>query len=111
MVGLTITERKHVQDPVNRWADARGILRVTLNLMGNRGWPDNVYWINGGKPLLIEYKAPGEEPRKLQKYVHKRLRELHYEVEVHDNPADAIKSIKAHIEAGKARARSYEEAG
>jgi len=87
---------KPAQTATNAWADAVGVLRTTLTLRGRRGWPDEVYWLPGA-PLLIEFKAPDEEPRKLQLYIHQQLRERGYDVQVHTEAAEAIAAIKARL--------------
>ena len=93
---MIVRERK-AQTATNTWADAVGIPRTTLTLRGRRGWPDEVYWVPGGRPLLIEFKAEGEEPRKLQLYIHTLLRQNGYEIQAHYKAAEAINAIKTHI--------------
>ena len=90
---------KPAQTRTNNWAEANGVPHITLTLRGRRGWPDEVYWVRGGRPLLIEFKAPGEEPRKLQLYTHELLRKLGYEVQVHTDECEAIKAIRVAMEA------------
>ena len=91
---------KKAQKTTNAWYDARyPDARTTLTLRGRRGWPDEVFWLPGGRPLLVEFKAEGEEPRKLQQYIHQKLKEQGYEVEVHTDAAEAIASIKQRLEA------------
>lgn len=62
---------------------------------GDAGYPDRIFWIPGGKPLFIEFKAPGAKPRPLQVFVHEMLRSLGYQVEVCDNEKDTIEIVKA----------------
>ena len=90
---------KKAQKAVNAWYDARyPDMRTTLTLRGRRGWPDEVYWLPL-RPLLIEYKAEGEAPRKLQQYIHQNLKDQGYDIEVHVSGAEAIAALKRHIEA------------
>ena len=89
-------KEKIAQTKTNKWADLRGILHTTLTLRGRRGWPDEVYWLPK-RPLLIEFKAEGEEPRKLQAYIHEQLRGLRYDVEVHTKAEEAIASLRDHF--------------
>ena len=85
---------------VNRWYDARfPEMRTKLTLFGRRGWPDQVYWIPGGRPLLIEYKKKGEEPRKLQLHIHANLRKAGYDVQTHEDFESAKSAILAAIAA------------
>ena len=73
-----------------------GILGSKLTILGDTGFPDRLFWLPGGKPLLIEFKKPGEEPEPKQAHIHKELRRLGYHVEVHDN---AIRAFQAVIDA------------
>lgn len=73
--------------------DHLGILGTKLVMSGNTGYPDRIFWIPGGKTLLIEFKSPGEKPTPKQKHVHETLRSLGYKVEVHDNVADAFEAV------------------
>jgi hypothetical protein len=79
------------------WAESNGVLQLKLNIQGRRGWPDRVFFLPGGRPYLVEMKAEGEEPRKLQLYIHAQLRSLGYLIEVHDTAEKAIEFIKRHI--------------
>lgn len=86
------------EDRTNEWYDLRfPLMRVKLNLQGRRGWPDQEYFIPGGKPLMIEFKAEGEEPRALQQAIHRKLKENGYEVETHTDAVEAIAAIKARL--------------
>ena len=73
-----------------------GIEGSKLKILGDTGYPDRIFWIPGGRPLLIEFKQPGEEPRAKQLHIHEQLRGLGYEVQVHD---DAIAAFQAIIDA------------
>lgn len=50
------------------------IIQSNLN-----GWPDTQIF-RKGRTLFIEWKRPGEEPRQLQLYRHRKLREQGFEV-------------------------------
>lgn len=70
-----------------------GIKGSKLVTPGDTGFPDLLFWIPGGCPFLIEVKRPGEEARVKQAYVHNYLRELGYQVEVHDDPISAFQAV------------------
>jgi hypothetical protein len=70
-----------------------GILGSKLNVLGDTGWPDRVFWLPGGKPLLIEFKQPGGELEPKQIEIHAQLRRLGYDVQVHDNAAEAFSAV------------------
>jgi hypothetical protein len=69
-----------------------------IKLKDAAGFPDRLFLVPGGRPLMIEFKAPGAKPRKLQLYIHEQLRKLGYAVEVHDTVAGAVAAIKTHKE-------------
>ncbi len=75
------------------------VVTLKLNLRGRKGWPDRLVMWEGGHMMFIEFKRPGEEPRRLQVYVHKQLRALGFEVQVHDNTRNALDAVEAKIRA------------
>lgn len=84
-----------IERRVSRWADSRGLLHLKLNVSNRRGFPDHVFFLRGGKPLLIEFKRPGELQDALQKNIAERLRFLGYEVMVMDDAKEAIFLLEA----------------
>jgi hypothetical protein len=88
-----------------------GIPSLKLNLRGNRGWPDRIFLIPGGRPLFIEFKRGDEEPDPLQAHRHDVLRKLGYDIEVHHVREEALAAIRqardrAHPRRPKRGARS-----
>lgn len=86
-----------IEQPVVRWARSIGILVTKLQGIGNRSFPDRIFWIPGGRPLLIEFKAPGKKPTCLQKLTIERLRQAGYAVEVCDSQAQARQAIQSRL--------------
>jgi len=86
---------------LNKWAREHNIVVVPLklNLQGRRGWPDRLIMWEGGNFLFIEFKRPGEEPRKLQLYIHQLLRDIGFEVQVHDDADVALRTVQAKVRA------------
>ena len=70
-----------------------GIISSKLVTPGHTGFPDDIFWLPGGKPLLIEFKRPGEVPDPKQLHIHETLRNLNYLVQVHDNEIRAIQAV------------------
>jgi hypothetical protein len=70
-----------------------GIRSSRLKVLGDNGYPDDIFWLPGGKPLLIEFKDEDEEPRPLQDEVINELRELGYEVQVHTTAHGAFGAV------------------
>lgn len=73
--------------------DELGVFSIKLTSPGTNGMPDRIFLIPGGKPLLIEFKDTGKEPEPLQTYTHNLLRQLGYNIEVHDNVIDAFNAV------------------
>jgi hypothetical protein len=88
--------------------DTMGVRSVKLSIGGNTGWPDRMFLIKGGKPLLIEFKAPGKQPYPRQVYIHDMLLGLGYEVQVHDNADDAVEAVRKAVEAARISAEGGE---
>jgi hypothetical protein len=100
---------RNVEGPVCRWADARGIVHIKLNLWGRRAWPDREFFIKGGRPALVELKRRGKRPRRLQAHVIGILKELGYDVCYADNTGEAVafleKCVAKAMEASKGAAK------
>ena len=85
---------------VKRWADDHGILNVKLTPQGQRAYPDRLFFLFGGKPMLIEFKRAGEEPTKLQSYLHGKLQAAKYDVRWTDSADEAIGWLKEQLRGG-----------
>ena len=81
-----------IEQKVTEYAEALGVLQLKVNIIGRRGWPDRIY-LYKGRVLFIEFKAPEEEPRKLQLYIHNILRANGFEVEVVDDEDEGKAAI------------------
>jgi hypothetical protein len=57
-----------------------GIRAVKFVAPSETGYPDRIVFIEGGKPLLIEFKSPGEALRPKQAYIARQLQLLGYMV-------------------------------
>jgi hypothetical protein len=73
------------------------IINWKITPFGVRGLPDRIIMWPGRGIMFIEFKAPGQEPRKLQVFIHERLRRLGFIVETHDDEYAALESVKAKI--------------
>lgn len=78
-----------------------GVVSIKLTLRGNVGWPDRIFFIPGGRPFLIEFKRPNEHPTARQAMIHRALRKLGYDIEVHDDAAFALQAIRGRVEAAQ----------
>ena len=93
---MRILESKIERKAVDLVWQHLGIVGSKLVTPGDTGYPDRIFWIPGGRPLLIEFKRPDEEAKPKQEHIHDQLRKLGYQVEVHDN---AIRAFQAVIDA------------
>lgn len=59
-------------------------LGVLVHKTGQDGWPDRLFLFKG-RVAWIEFKREGEEPRPLQKYVHKEMAQRGHTVYVVDD--------------------------
>lgn len=84
-----------IESKVVRWCKAHDVLTTKLSGPGHRGKPDRVFWLPGGCPVLIEFKAPGKKPTKLQRFWLDAFTELGYDVYLFDNAEDAIVELSA----------------
>lgn len=82
-----------IEKPTVKYAKKRyNVDGVKMNILGRRSMPDRML-LFPGTPRWIEFKRPGEKPTQLQAEKIKQLRELGYEVEVHDNKEKAFAAI------------------
>lgn len=56
------------------------------------GLPDRLCLFPGGTLLFVEVKSTGQKPKRIQKYIHERLRKLGFDVEVIEN-TDQLKEL------------------
>jgi hypothetical protein len=76
-----------------RWCNARGLLAVKLGVLKRAGFPDRMVLLPGGRAIFVELKRPGEDASPLQKSVHRRLRDLGFDVFVCDESVKAIAAV------------------
>lgn len=69
-----MTPEGRIEDYLEKQCKKRKYLCYKFVSPGNRGVPDRIV-VGGGKTIFVELKAPGEEPRELQKYVIRKLRD------------------------------------
>lgn len=83
---------------VGRALNELGVRSIKLNLRGNTGWPDRLFFIPGGRPLLIEFKDWGEVPEPRQVLIGQFLEYNEYDYAVHDDAEAAFNDVKQHLE-------------
>jgi hypothetical protein len=60
---------------------------MAIKLVAHIGLPDRLIVLPGGVIYMVEFKAPGQKPRKIQQYVIDKLQSLGATVLVIDSPA------------------------
>lgn len=93
---MTQMLEKYLEAQFTDWAsiELKAII-YKVQGQGNKGNPDRLYLLPNGRHAMIEWKRPGEEPTKLQKLKHKRLRAHNQPIEVFNNAADAKQWLSA----------------
>jgi len=82
---------RDVERKVVAWCKEKGIHQTKL--MNMPGYPDRIFWVKGGKPVLIEFKRPGGGVvSPLQTFIHKQLSVLGYSIHIVSD-ADEAKKI------------------
>jgi hypothetical protein len=93
------TREASVEAAFVRLLKRHGLTSLKLNVAGQRGWPDRLVLLPGGRAAFVELKRPGGAARKLQLHVHARLRALGFEVAVCDDAVRAAAFVYACREA------------
>jgi hypothetical protein len=88
---VSVLETKTEIDVVD-YAESKGVLQLKLNVIGRKGWPDRLFMYKG-KIIFIEFKRAGKSPRKLQEYVHEKIRSHWFEVYVVDHYQQGVDLI------------------
>lgn len=81
-----------IESKTSAYAESLGILTLKLNVKGRAGWPDRLYLFRG-HIWFVEFKRAGENPRKLQTYIHNQLRQQGAVVKLIDNLIDGRSMI------------------
>jgi hypothetical protein len=89
-----------IEGKVVLWWKSQGNLTLKLNVLGNAGWPDRVYFLPGGRILFIEFKREGTKPYPRQEYIHRKLAKAGHLVKV----CRSFEEAKAALEQARASA-------
>src|SRR6185437_13387851 len=85
----TIAHARRLGMEVIRMAFAPGV---------SAGWPDALFLVPGGRPLFVEFKAPGRKPSPLQQHRISYLCGAGYDVRVADNFDTARQALASAVE-------------
>ena len=76
---------KDIEREVSDYAMQKKCMVLKLNVWGRVGWPDRLFIYPIRRLVFIEFKLPGQKPRKIQEYIHGKLREYGFWVVTVDN--------------------------
>lgn len=93
------SEKASVENPVVKFATDLGVKVLKVNPLWSAGWPDRVFFLPGGRPLLIEFKRSGGKTRAKQDEVIAKLRSHGYEVVTIDSVEEGKEAIRSRLEA------------
>lgn len=77
-----MAQEARIERKLVKHVEQLGGICLKLPAIHTAGIPDRLCLLPGGRVIFVELKAPGEKPRKLQVYWHKRLRGLGFQVNV-----------------------------
>lgn len=86
-----------IERSVVTWARNHGIQATKLQGIGNRSMPDRIFWVNGGKPILVEFKSPNGKLTPLQRIAILKFTERGYEVHVISSREEGIAVLAQHV--------------
>ncbi|PHS06387.1 MAG: nuclease [Blastopirellula sp.] len=78
-----------IEKKVTEFAKAKGWISYKWVSPNYRGVPDRLFF-KASQIIIIEFKATGRKPSKLQAHIHKKLEKEGFEVHVIDSIEDGI---------------------
>ena len=93
---MSKTPEGKIQGNVLDWCKKRmvGYIRLVFRQGLPVGWPDTMILLRGGRPLFLEFKAPGKKPTAKQQEKINWLLNNGYRVEVFDDVDEATQHIQ-----------------
>ena len=82
--GIVSASEKALEAELRERCKALGWMCIKLTSQYQRGLPDRLILMPGGRVCFVEIKTTGNKPTAVQKLTHERLRALGYRVEVVD---------------------------
>lgn len=76
---------KEIEARLKKEVEATGSLCLKMVSPAVNGVPDRLILSPGGRAVFAEVKAPGNRPRKIQSFMHRRLEKLGFAVFVVDS--------------------------
>lgn len=89
---------KDIEAKVVKWAKVRGCLVLKANGLGQRSFPDRIFFLPNGKVVMIEFKRPGGELSEGQKTMIHELQKRRQKVVVCNNVDFAIEILQFYLD-------------
>ena len=88
-----------VERAIKRWAGKHkdDLMYWKFTVPGLRGVPDRIALFRGGRCVFFELKSKGKRPRKLQVWLHKKLRAFGFPCHVFDSADSAINCLEEYL--------------
>jgi len=88
---------RHIEKPVCNFAKKNGIMPIKFRDPGRAGAPDRLFLCKSAEVFFIEFKKPGEVPKKHQLAYHAELKKLGFTVYVVDSVEYGKECVENHI--------------
>jgi len=89
---MTVESEKLLERKLSKGIEKLGGWSIKLLSTHITGLPDRLCLLPGGRLFFAEIKTTKQKPRKIQLWVHQKLRNLGFRVEIIDN-SDFIKEV------------------
>lgn len=93
MKNVTVESEKVIERKLVEAVKANGGMCIKLLCDNLLGLPDRLVLMSHSKIAFVELKTTGQKPRRIQAYMHKKLRALGFRVEV----IDSVEGVKQFI--------------
>lgn len=90
---MSVDSEKTVERRLVELVKANGGMCIKLLCDQLTGLPDRMCLFPGHRIIFVELKTTGQKPRRIQTYVHNKLRDLGFRVEV----IDTVKGVEQFI--------------
>lgn len=89
-----VESEKIIEQKLNRLCKLNGGMCIKLLSFHINGLPDRLCLFPHAKIVFVELKTTGQKPRKIQQYIHDKLRKMGFRVEIVDSTEKVIQLIE-----------------
>lgn len=97
MKSIMIESEKKIERALVNAVKEYGGMCIKLLCNNLSGLPDRLVLMPHHKIVFVELKTTGQKPRRIQTYIHNKLKNLGFRVEIIDKTADITPFIKSVI--------------